>query len=460
MGGTAALHLECVMDSASPATILSKGRWSELKLWIFTKFSTDTIAGTIFKNMAVLATGSIMARVIGAVTIPLITRIYTPEHFGILSIFAAMTALMVPFGSLRYSAAIPLPKSDGVAANIFALCLASLGAVSLLAFLQLWFFAPALLTLFSMQEVLPYWWLAIVSLVAVGSYEILSAWCTREKAFKALAKTAVWQSVFSASVKIGLGFLGFKPMGLLIGHVVSQSGGCTSLYISFYQKLKANLKHVSIKRMAFVFKHYSDFPKFRLPSQFLLAFSGSAPLLFVGMLFDKQTTGQLGLALTTLALPMALFGNTTGRAYYAEIAKIGRKNPEKIRQITKSVTKKLFLVSIPPLLLLLLAGPWMFTIVFGEVWSKAGEFARILAVYLVAQFVTSPLVNVLNVFEKQFIFLKINIYRSIIIMTIFGISYATLLSSYETIFIYSILMTFHYSFTSFQIYKVINQYIK
>jgi len=28
MGGTAALHLECVMDSASPATILSKGRWS------------------------------------------------------------------------------------------------------------------------------------------------------------------------------------------------------------------------------------------------------------------------------------------------------------------------------------------------------------------------------------------------------------------------------------------------
>jgi O-antigen/teichoic acid export membrane protein len=249
-------------------------------------------------------------------------------------------------------------------------------------------------------------------------------------------------------------------MGLLIGHVVSQSGGCTSLYISFYQKLKINLKHVSVKRMAFVFKHYSDFPKFRLPSQFLLAFSGNAPLLFIGMLFDKQTTGQLGLALTTLALPMALFGNTTGRAYYAEIAKIGRKNPEQIRQITKSVTKKLFLVSILPLLLLLLAGPWMFTMVFGEVWSKAGEFARILAVYLVAQFVTSPLVNALNVFEKQFIFLKINIYRSIIMLIIFGISYVMLLSSYQTIFIYSIFMTFHYSFTSFQIYKVINQAIK
>lgn len=444
------------MDNSSPSTIIAKTRWPEqLKLRISAKFSTGTAAGTIFKNMALLATGAIAARTIGVASIPLITRIYTPDHFAVLSIFAALTALMIPFGSLRYAGAIPLPKKDGVAANLFALCLTSLAVVSLFACLQLWFFAPALLTLFSMNELLPYWWLAIVSFVAVGFYEILSAWGTREKAFKPLAKTAVWQSACSAVVKISLGFLGFKPIGLLIGHVVSQSGGSTSLLISFFQKLKINFKYVSIKRMAFVSKHYSDFPKFRLPSQFLLSFSGHAPLLFSGILFDKHTTGQLGLALSMLALPMALFGNTTGRAYYAEIAKIGRKKPDQIRQITKSVTKKLFMVSIPPFLLLLLAGPWLFSIVFGEVWHEAGVFARILAVYLLAQFISAPLVNVLNVFEKQWFFLRINVVRSLLIFTVFLTSHLLSLGANVTIFAYSITLTFHYFIVSVAIFRSI-----
>lgn len=444
------------MNTHVSAVTYGKKKWLRIKTRFLGQFDTGSAAGSILRNMAVLASGTLVARAIGFATIPIITRIYTPDHFGVLTVFMSLTALITPLGTMRYSAAIPLPKKDGTATNLFVLCLASLSVATLMLFLILWFFAPALLHLFSMDSVLPYWWLIVVAVAGTGLFEILSSWATRERAFKALAKRAVWQSTFSAAIKIGFGLLGIKPLGLLIGQVASQAGGSTSMTFSFFHKLKNNLKHVSVKRILFISKRYADFPKFRLPSQFLLVFSLNAPLLFSAMLFGKQITGQIGLAFTILALPISLIGNTTGQAYYAEIARIGKKNPKVVQNITKSITKKLFMASLPPFLLLTFAGPQLFTIIFGKSWDDAGIYASISAVYLLAQFVSNPLVNVLNVFEKQFIFLIINITRSLMIIFCFATSYVLSLSSFNSILLYSVLLACHYAVTSLFIFRIIN----
>lgn len=405
--------------------------------------------------MAMLSTSTMVARGIGFATMPVLTRIYTPDHFGILSVFASTVALLVPFGTLRFSAAVPLPESNTIAANILVLSFLSIISVSL--FFLFFFLAcgPAFLERLSIGELAPYWWLVILGLIGAGLFEILTAWGIREKRFSPLAKARVWQSVLSDLAKIGLGLLGLRPIGLLLGHVVSQAGGGLSLSLMFFPKIRSYFKRVSVKRLTFVFKRYIDFPKFRLPSQFLLAFSVNAPLLFSAALFGKETTGQLGLALTTLALPIVLFGNTTGQAYYAEIARIGPKNPEKIREITKSVTKKLFFTSLPPFFILLLAGPRLFVFVFGDAWRDAGVFASGLAIYLLTQFVSAPLTNILNVFDKQLLFLKINITRALLLLLVFGGAYHFDIRAVSTIFTYGYVLAFHYTIVSILIIRVI-----
>lgn len=282
------------------------------------------------RNMAVLASGTAVAKVVGVAAIPIITRIYTPEHMGVLAVFIALTMMLAPFGTLRYSVALPLPKNDRLATNLAVLCFISLAVVSCVSAIVLWLFSRPILELLSMQALMPYWWLLIVTVIGAGAYEILSQWAVREKAFKPLAKTKVWQSISGSVAKIGLGFLGLKPLGLLIGHIITQAGGILSLSRAFYQQFRANLPYVSKKRLVFLLKKYADFPKYRLPSQFLLVFSTKAPLIFSAWLFGTETTGQIGLALMALALPMNLFGQSTGQAYYGEIAKIGKKHPEKI----------------------------------------------------------------------------------------------------------------------------------
>lgn len=421
------------------------------------KHATKLNSSSIFKNMLVLATGSGIAKIIGIASIPVITRIYSPEHLGALAVFVAMAALLVPFGTLRYSVALPLPKSDALALNLAVASFAFLIIVSLLSIIVMGFAAEPIMNLLSMPSLIPYWWLLPIAIFGAGLYEMLNSWAIREKAFKPLAKTKIWQSILGAITKIGLGLIGLKPAGLLIGHIVTQSAGILSLGKILLSKLKLHQTKITKKRINFLLKRYREYPKYRLPSQFLLVFSMHAPLLFSAWLFGAEVTGQLGLALMALALPIALFGNTTGQAYYAEIAKLGRKQPEKIYQITKTVTLKLFLVSIPPFLILLFLGPWLFELVFGSEWGQAGLFASILAIYLLMQFISAPIVNALSVFEQQLEFLMINVRRSILIVIVFSTAYYLSFDSITTLVTFSIVLAFHYFWVTFTIFRVIKK---
>ena len=424
------------------------------------KDSNQSNNRSILKNMAILATGSGIAKVIGVISIPIITRIYSPEHLGALSVFIAMSALLVPFGSLRYSVTLPLPRHDALALNLAVASFGFLVIVSLLSIILLGFTAEPIMNLLSMPSLIPYWWLLPIAIFGAGLYEILNSWATREKSFKTIAKANVWQSILGAVVKIVLGVFGFKPLGLLVGHVVNQSAAIYKLSQLLIQKLKTHRKKITKKRILFLIKHYKDFPKYRLPSQFLMVFSMQAPLLFSAWLYGAEATGQLGLALTALALPITLFGQTTGQAYYAEISRIGRKQPERILAITKSITLRLLFVSIPPTLILFFFGPRLFQLVFGSEWHQAGFFASLLSVYLLTQFISAPLVNALSVFEKQGMFLMINVRRTIFIVAIFFSSYWFEWDIVKMLFIFSLVLSVHYLLVTHSIFKVIKENVR
>ena len=405
---------------------------------LFEKWNSKDAASSIFKNMAILSSGTVVARALTLLTAPVLTRIYSPEDFGVLSFYGAVAAILVPFGTLRYSMAIPLPKKDGVAVNLTFISLFFLSLVSLLVAFLFVFWGSSILELFSMEQLLPYWWLLPIGLAGNGLSEILGHWAVREKAFKPLAKTTVWQTIQGAVVKIGLGMVGVKPLGLLIGEIFYQTGGVLILLRSCYQTIRCNLRHVAKYRILFCLKRYTDFPRYRLPSQFLVALSTRMPILFFSWQYGAEVTGQLGLALALIALPMVLFGQTTGQAYYAEIAKIGKRNPDEIWAITKKITKRLFYTSIAPFLALFVGSPWLFEFFFGEQWLDAGIYARILSFYLLVQFITAPIMKLLNIFKTQRIFFVLNIYRFFVILISFAIGFLFQFEALYTLICYSL----------------------
>ncbi|MBK1621851.1 hypothetical protein CKO42_26465 [Lamprobacter modestohalophilus] len=172
--------------------------------------------------MMTLAMGSGAARLIGVASIPILTRIYSPEDFGALASFTVLVSMISPVLTLRYVVALPLPRRDGMAMNLMALSASIMGIMALIVTVGLWLLAPLLMGLLSMEVLVPYWWLIALGVTAAGVYELLSTWATRRKAYITIAKTEVLQSLSGSLLKIGLGLLALKPIGLLVGQVVAR----------------------------------------------------------------------------------------------------------------------------------------------------------------------------------------------------------------------------------------------
>ena len=73
------------------------------------------------KDVLKLTGGTVVAQAIALGFLPILTRIYSPEDFGILTLYIAISGILVVFATLRFEAAIMLPASDRHAADLVAL---------------------------------------------------------------------------------------------------------------------------------------------------------------------------------------------------------------------------------------------------------------------------------------------------------------------------------------------------
>ncbi len=64
------------------------------------------------RNVLTLMTGTTIAQAIPIAISPILTRIYTPEDFGMLALFIAITAIFGSIANGRYELATMLPKKD------------------------------------------------------------------------------------------------------------------------------------------------------------------------------------------------------------------------------------------------------------------------------------------------------------------------------------------------------------
>src|SRR5690554_1208562 len=173
-------------------------------------------SGNVFRGMLTLIMGSGLARIVGLASIPILTRLYSPEDYGILAIYTSIVAVLVPVMTFRYVTAIPLPKTDAMAYNLFVLCAKLIILSALFIGLLLAIYGKTILEWFSMEELASYWWLIAAGAMGAASYELFSMWATRKKDYKTIARTQFGQSLLGNLVKLGLGMLAVKPLGLIV----------------------------------------------------------------------------------------------------------------------------------------------------------------------------------------------------------------------------------------------------
>lgn len=353
------------------------------------------------RHLGVIIGGTAVGQVITVAASPILTRLYTPSDFGILSVYMSVLGLIVVAGSLRYEVAIPLPESDVDAANLLALSLAIVTALSGVILAALGLLRPIVFGGGKYAVLAPFLWILPASMLGAGAYQALSYWAMRKQAFRTLARTKITQSIGQALTQIGLGALHWGPAGLLVGDLVGRSGGTGTLATLAWREDKSRLRLVSWDGMRTMAHRFRRFPIWSSGSALFNAATLQLPLLVLAGFYGSEVAGLFALGQRVLAAPMSLIGSGIANVYYSVLAEVAREEPERMQPLFNSLTKRLTLIGIAPVVVAAVLGPWLCEIVFGPQWRAAGIFLRLLAPMLLVQFVASPLGGTLDVLERQ-----------------------------------------------------------
>ena len=422
--------------------------------------SPSTIFSRTMRAMAKLLVGSMVAKILTFFTLPLLTRLYMPEDFGVLGVFTAFTTLLVPLVTMQFNHAIPIPRTDAMAANLVFLALTSSLVVSLALWITLSRYADPLLRIFDAAPIADVWQLLSLAALFIGFASTTSMWQVRKRRYGSLTSGSVFESALGNATKLVCGLLQPVALGLIIGQIANMSARFLIFVPTVSREVFALRLHIVPRRLLVAAQQYASFPVYRMPSQFVSSVGMQLPVLYLAPVHGAGIAGQFSLAMLAITMPLNLIGRNLGNAFYAEASNAGRKDAAAIHKAMVEITKILAAVGIALATALAFGGPFLFSLVFGVEWLMAGQFAAVLSVTLAFRFVSAPLMNVLSTFRREDIYLWIDIQHTLSAASAFGIAFAFGFAPISTVTLYSGVMVVHHLISISVVFRVIGAAIR
>ncbi len=379
--------------------------------------------GEFTRNVLTLLTGTTIAQAIPVLIAPVLTRLYSPKDFGLAALFFSVTSILGVIANGRYELAIVLPVEDDDAINITALAILIAAILSIFLLLIVIMFNHQIAVLLKCQEIAPWLYFAPLVVFLTGLFNALNYFHVRIKSFKKIATANVYRSIVLATVQLGLGFLKAGAAGLISGQILSNITGNSTLGYALIKnkKLLGKINRTDIKRLA---KRYIDFPKFSTWSILANTLAYNLTNIFISTVYSASTLGFYSLGNTAIGMPSSLLGNSVGQVFF-EKANEEKNRTGRAVHTFNSTFRGLLLIAVPTFVILYFVVEDLFAFIFGEQWRVAGQYAKIMLPLFFIRFVTAPISNINNIFEKQKIALAWQLSLLVATLVVFYISKTT-----------------------------------
>lgn len=326
---------------------------------------------------------------------PILTRLYSPESFGLYGIYMALLGVIAVVACFRYELAIPLAKEREEALDVLYLCFFGLSLVTLITAMICALWGSEILFALSVSQLNDYLWLFPVGVFSIGTYRIFYHWALREQSFREIAVTKVNQSLVTIFIQISsFKFLG---AGLVAGQVIGQSVGVIKLAMPAIPLLAG--RKFSFGRVKGLAKRYQRFPIYSTWGALLGTLGTHLPTVVIAVFFGAGAAGVYGLAQRVLTMPVTLISGAVSNVFFSKAARDVPRSA--LGKMLAGVHNKVILMGVPGFFLLGMYGADFFEFVFGREWREAGVLAAWMAPWLYAVFVVSPVSVLYEILEKQ-----------------------------------------------------------
>lgn len=357
----------------------------------------NSSAGGFVRNVFTLLGGTAVAQIIPLLAAPFLTRMYSPEQFGLFALLMAVANPLSVIISGRYEQAIVLPKENNEAMNLVMLSLIVTLILSVISLPGLFFAYHFLPDKFYPELFYELIFIIPILILAIGVWQSVNFWLIRQSEYKRMAVNKIVQMTVIALMSIVFGKLATE-LGLVWGYLM---GWIMVALLSLVHLSHSGFAFIHIKKnkVIEVARKYKEFILFNSFPSLLNTAALSIPVFIIAQNYSQADTGHFNLCRQLLFLPSSFIATAVAQVYYQRVT-AQKHEEQKLTGEFLMLVKILSLFAILMLVVLVLFGPVLFEIFFGVEWRTSGEYARILSFSVCTQFVVIPLTVTFSALQK------------------------------------------------------------
>jgi len=305
-------------------------------------------------NIIKLVSSKFASQLVTLATAPIITRLFSPNDFGIYQIFISITGILLTMVCLKYELSIPLGKNknEAIASFTLSLFLAFIFSLLLLALVPIG--KEHIARWYKLPELEKYLWLVPITVFLFGVKNIISYWASRETKFGTIAISNFTYISGGALITLMWGLIiGASAIGILFGYLTGLIFGIITFLIFLGQELISDIKNanLSFANLWTIAKLHRKFPIFSTWSSLLNTISVQLPPIIFGLYFPITVVGYYSLGERAVAIPMILVGTAIGQVFFPYGAKEYHETGT-LSKIVSDVFKRLAQIGIFPMFIL------------------------------------------------------------------------------------------------------------
>lgn len=348
------------------------------------------------RNVLTLMTGTTIAQAIPLAISPILTRVYTPDDFGVFALYLSIAATLSVIATGRYELAVMLPRKDEDAAHLVILSFVISTVLSIFLMIIAVLLNERITELLGNPKISNWLYFVPLSVFITGTYQSLNYWLNRQKQYKQMSEYRIVQSATTASTNLVMGFSHLGAGGLIVAGLLGQ-GLATVMLANKFIRLTPVFNKV---RTIALGKKYKSFPLVNTLHAFLDESKNFLTTILLVKLFGTYMLGQFYMVNKILLTPLTLIGGSISQILYRELSqKYAAK--QDLSNLVLKVMIKLFVSALIPFFIIVLYGKELFVFIFGSTWIVAGDMSRFFALYVLFHFVASTLSIVPLVVNKQ-----------------------------------------------------------
>jgi O-antigen/teichoic acid export membrane protein len=356
---------------------------------------------SLWQSAALLLGGSLFAQMLTVVTMPLVTRLFTTEEIGAVSVFVTFFSIPSACAAMRFDGALMVPEEQIELKRLTALSAWSTVIVSILSGVVLTFLSAN--KLFGLN-VLPRWaGLLVVPVVCgLGFSAIFRALRLRNGDFSVLATIGAIRNCSNVIVRIVGGVCGGGIAALMFAELLSAWAAIRRLGGADVKRIIALLQTIPIIDLITTIRRWKHFPLYEIPSILVDQIAAAIPLLIVAERLGPGPAGLFAIANRFSTLPNAHIGAAVGDVFRSRFADYVRTGEHKsAKRLYNRLMIRAVLLALLLLLPMLFLVPHIFGLFFGSAWQSAGKLVPWLAAWAASALVVSPLSPLLQILQRQ-----------------------------------------------------------